>query len=122
MMYALAVIQFVVGLAGMALIPNLFRKLLAMNVMQVGVMAFFIALAWKRGAGTPIVGADAGVPEAAAHMNPLPHTLMLTAIVVSVATIGLALALLIRIRRSHQSLDEEELLPRLQERSPWPKS
>ncbi len=122
MMYTLAAIQFVIGLAGMALIPNLLRKLLAMNVMQVAVMVFYVALAWKKGAATPILRDAAGVPEASAHMNPLPHTLMLTAIVVSVATTGLALALLIRIRRSHRSLDEEQLLPRLQEDSPWPKS
>ena len=73
-------------------------------------MAFYVALGWKESARVPIVGAEEGAVAAAAFMNPLPHTLMLTAIVVSVATTGLALALLIRIRGSEGSLDEEELL------------
>jgi len=113
--YSLAAILLVVGLAGMTLLPNLLRKLMAMNVMQVAVMVFWVALSWKEGARTPIIGAKEAIPEAAAHMNPLPHTLMLTAIVVSVATIGLALALLIRIREEHGSLDEGNLLKTLQE-------
>ena len=46
-------------------------------------------------------------------MNPLPHTLMLTAIVVSVATTGLALGLLVRIRSRFRTLNERELLDRL---------
>lgn len=111
--YALAAALFTLGLGGMVLLPNLVRKLLAMNVMQVAVIVFFIALATKDGGRVPILEPGETEAIAADFMNPLPHTLMLTAIVVSVATTGLALGLLIRIWRQYGSLDERILLSRL---------
>lgn len=110
--YAAAAALFTLGLAGVALLPNLLRKLLAMNVMQVGVIVFFVSQGFKEGASIPIVPAGTAA-EAAAFLNPLPHTLMLTAIVVSVSTTGLALALLLRIGRSEGTLNEARLLRRL---------
>ncbi len=110
--YAFAAALFTIGLGGMALLPNLLRKLLAMNVMQVAVIVFFVSLAYKDGATVPIFD-GAGSPAAADFMNPLPHTLMLTAIVVSVSTTGLALGLLVRIRRRFRTLDEHRLLQKL---------
>ena len=110
--YAFAAALFTIGIGGMALLPNLLRKLLAMNVMQVAVIVFFISLGYKDGASVPILG-ESGSPAAADFMNPLPHTLMLTAIVVSVATTGLALGLLVRIRSRFQTLNEARLLDKL---------
>ena len=110
--YAFAAALFTLGIAGMALLPNLLRKLLAMNVMQVAVIVFFVALAFKEGATVPILG-EGGAPQAAEFMNPLPHTLMLTAIVVSVSTTGLALGLLVRIRSRFRTLHERQLLEKL---------
>ena len=110
--YAFAAALFTLGVAGMALLPNLLRKLLAMNVMQVAVIVFFVSLAFKEGATVPILG-QGGAPQAAEFMNPLPHTLMLTAIVVSVSTTGLALALLVRIRSRFETLNERRLLDKL---------
>ena len=52
--------------------------------------------------------------EATQYVNPLPHVLMLTAIVVGVATTGVALALLLRIHKSYGTLEEDELLERIQ--------
>lgn len=118
--YAAAAALFTLGLAGVALLPNLLRKLLAMNVMQVGVIVFFISQGFKTGASVPIVPAGTAA-EAAAFLNPLPHTLMLTAIVVSVSTTGLALALLLRIGRSEGTLNEARLLRRLR-RPPEPEA
>lgn len=111
--YALAAVLMLIGLYGMLVKTNLARKLMAMNVMQVAVIVFFISLAVRAG-GTPpieIAHGDADAPYA----NPLPHALMLTAIVVSVSTTGVALALLIRIHRRFRTLDEPELLDRLRE-------
>lgn len=110
--YAFAAVLFTLGIGGMALLPNLLRKLLAMNVMQVAVIVFFVALAFKDGASVPIL-AEGGAPQASGFMNPLPHTLMLTAIVVSVSTTGLALGLLIRIRSRFRTLNERRLLDKL---------
>lgn len=110
--YAFAAALFTIGIGGMALLPNLLRKLLAMNVMQVAVIVFFVSLGYKETGSVPILD-EGGSPVAAEFMNPLPHTLMLTAIVVSVATTGLALGLLLRIRSRFQTLNEPRLLDRL---------
>lgn len=110
--HAFAAALFTLGIAGVALLPNLLRKILAMNVMQVAVIVFFVSLAFKEGGAAPIHrGAEA--PAAGDFMNPLPHTLMLTAIVVAVSTTGLALGLLTRIRRQFGTLNEIRLLERL---------
>lgn len=112
--YALAASLIVMGLHGMLLRPHLVRKLLAMNVLQVGVIMFFLSLSVKIDGGLPILaGHGAAAPPVEQVMNPLPHALMLTAIVVSVSTTGVALAILIRIHRLFGTLDEGDLLERL---------
>jgi len=116
--YVLAAVLLLVGLYGMLVKTNFVRKLMAMNVMQVGVIVFFVSLAVRAG-GTPPIEIEQHTPDAApiavAYANPLPHALMLTAIGVSVSTTGVALALLIRIHRRYDTLDEAELLDRLVE-------
>jgi len=111
--YWLAALLLLIGLHGMLMRTNLIKKLMAMNVMQVAVIMFFISLAVKNGATAPI--AVHGVTAVAAYINPLPHALMLTAIVVGVSTTGVALALLIRIYRYYGTLEEQELLERMAE-------
>lgn len=106
----LALVLFVIGLYGMMIRTNLVRKLIAMNVAQVGAIVFFITIAAKPDARPPIARSPA--PVARDHVNPLPHALMLTAIVVGVSTTGLALALLVRIQRRWGTLEEDELLER----------
>lgn len=111
--YGLAAILLLIGLHGMLIRPNLVRKLMAMNILQVAVIMFFISLADKTGATAPIE--VEGVHNATSYINPLPHALMLTAIVVGVSTTGVALALLIRIYRHFGTLEEPELLERMRE-------
>jgi multicomponent Na+:H+ antiporter subunit C len=111
--YWLAALLLLIGLHGMLLRNNLIKKLMAMNVLQVAVIMFFISLAVKRGATAPIE--VHGVTAVAAYINPLPHALMLTAIVVGVSTKGVALALLVRIYRHYGTLEESELLERMAE-------
>ncbi len=109
--YWLAALLFLIGLHGMLVRSNLIKKLMAMNVMQVAVIMFFISLAMKTGGTAPIE--RPGV--SATYINPLPHALMLTAIVVGVSTTGVALALLVRIYRYYGTLEEPEILERMQE-------
>jgi multicomponent Na+:H+ antiporter subunit C len=113
MNYWLAALLLLIGLYGMLMRPNLLKKLMAMNILQVAVIMFFIALADKTGGTAPIE--VHGLTDVAAYINPLPHALMLTAIVVGVSTTGVALALLIRIHRHYGTLEEPELLERMQE-------
>jgi multicomponent Na+:H+ antiporter subunit C len=114
------VVLMMLGFYAMTGKNNLVKKLVGMNIFQWSIILFVVSLGAKRGATIPIVLADthAAVPsdvvlEAAQYANPLPHVLMLTAIVVGVGTTGVALALLLRIYRQYGTLEEDELLDRL---------
>ncbi len=84
-----------------------------MNIFQSAIILFYVSIGVKEGATVPILsghGHGHEVIEAANYINPLPHVLMLTAIVVSIATTGLALATLILIYRKYNTLEEDEIL------------
>ncbi len=93
---------------------NLVKKLIGLYILQTSVLFFLIAVSAKTGATVPVLLPDAGAVRAAAYANPLPHVLALTAIVVQMATLGVSLALVTAIYRAYGSLDEEEILKRLE--------
>lgn len=104
---------FLLGLYGMLLKQNLMKKLIGMNLLQSSVILFFVASSAKWKATVPVIDPNLGASDPSLYINPLPHTLMLTAIVVSVATTGVALALLIVIYHRYETLDEPTLLERM---------
>jgi multicomponent Na+:H+ antiporter subunit C len=104
-----------IGLYGMLASPHLVRKLMGMNIMQTAIIVFFLTLAAKTDATLPLIEKDEVAPAAERYVNPLPHALMLTAIVVGVSTTGVALALVIRIHRHFGTLEEPRLLAKLRE-------
>lgn len=83
---------------------NLVKKLVGLNVFQTSVFLFYISLSKAEGGTAPIL---TGKPEL--FSNPLPHVLILTAIVVGIATTSLGLALVVRIRESYDTIEEDEL-------------
>ena len=114
------IVLMMIGFYAMIGKTNLVKKLIGMNIFQWSIILFIVSLGAKRGATIPIVlgghGADHGAApalHAVDYVNPLPHVLMLTAIVVGVATTGVALALLLRIYRRYGTLEEDELLERI---------
>lgn len=111
--YALVLILFFLGMFGMITCKNYMKKLMSMNIMQVAVIFFFLCFAQKEGGMIPVL--MDGVNGAEYYINPLPHALMLTAIVVSLGTTGVALALLIRMKDRFGTVEEPELLRRLNE-------
>ena len=116
--YWIYVALMMIGLWAMIGKNNLVKKVIGMNIFQTAIILFYVSIGVKKGATIPILehahghGAEAAV-HAADYINPLPHVLMLTAIVVSVATLGVALALLLRIYRDHKTLEEDEILSHL---------
>ncbi len=108
--YSLVMILFFLGVYGMVLAKNYMKKLMAMNVMQVAVIYFYLCFAQKDGGMLPVLDGITNNPNA--YINPLPHGLMLTAIVVSLGTTGVALALLMRIKEIYGSVEEVEVLRR----------
>ena len=111
--YSLVLILLFLGMYGMIVSNNYMKKMMSMNVMQVAVIYFFLCFAQKEGGMIPILDGVNFNPDA--YINPLPHALMLTAIVVSLGTSGVALALLMRIKEAFGSVDEDELLRRADE-------
>ena len=109
--YGLIMLLFILGIYGMLEKKNLLKKILGMNMMQVAVIIFFLTLGQKLGAAVPIL--IPGVDNVDIYANPLPHTLMLTAIVVSLSILGVALALLMQIQRQYGSIEENEVLRRM---------
>lgn len=114
--YVLTIVLLLIGLHAMMVKQNLLKKLIGMNVFQGAIILFYIVFAYRDGATVPIL--DPARPDPTAYHNPIPHGLMLTAIVVSVATSGVAMALLIRIYRRFGTIDEAALLKRLRRTPP----
>jgi multicomponent Na+:H+ antiporter subunit C len=117
--YWVYIVLMMIGLFAILSKKNYVKKIIGMNIMQTAVILFYISTAAKRGATIPIIehgpGHGHALVEAARYINPLPHVLMLTAIVVAVATLGVALALMIRIYRQYGTLDEDEVMAKLRE-------
>lgn len=113
--YWFVLILLVIGLYGMIIKHNLVKKVIGLSIFQVAIILFFIASSTKWEATVPVLSNYQEPIQASAYINPLPHTLMLTAIVVGVATSGVAFALLILTFRRYKTLNETELLKRMDE-------
>ena len=83
---------------------NLIKKLIGLSVFQVSVFLLYISMGKVTGGTAPILDERFTV-----YSNPIPHVLILTAIVVGVATTALGLALVVRIRESYSTIEEDEL-------------
>jgi multicomponent Na+:H+ antiporter subunit C len=107
--YLMTIILLAIGLYGMLVKRNLLKQVIGMGILQTAIFLFFIQGATKWGATVPVFDPQLGA-DSINYVNPLPHVLILTAIVVGVATIGVALALLLTIHRRFQTLDEAQIL------------
>lgn len=127
------VVLMMIGMWAMISKNNLIKKLIGMSIFQTAIILFFVSLGVKETATIPILehhaepaAAEAGEqggdahPVAKAHAidpnqyaNPLPHVLMLTAIVVGVATLGVALAISQHIFHDFETLEENEILDKI---------
>ena len=102
--YWVAVILFVLGLIIVIDSRNMVKKLIGLNLFQSAVFLLFITIGKVSDGHPPILE-----PSIEIYSNPLPHVLILTAIVVGVATTALGLALVVRIRRAYGTVDEDEI-------------
>lgn len=93
-----------VGVYTMIDANNLVKKVIGLNVFQVAVFLFLVSAGYLEGAGPAIVHEGEGP-----YVNPLPHVLILTAIVVGVSLTALALALIVRVYDEYGTLDEEHV-------------
>ena len=83
---------------------NLVKKIVGLNVFQASVFLLYITFGKVNGGTAPIIAEGITV-----YSNPLPHVLILTAIVVGVATTALGLALVVRINEAYGTIEEDEI-------------
>ena len=88
---------------------NLIKKIVGLNIFQTSVFMFYISIGKVSGGTAPIFPMDMKIDESIIYSNPLPHVLILTAIVVGVATTSLGLALIVRIREAYGSIEDEDI-------------
>ena len=112
--YVIVVILMMIGLWSMLAQKNLIKKCIGMAIFQTGIILFFISIGAKNEAKVPIlskvVAENPSTLIVNDYANPLTQILMLTAIVVGVATLGMGLALAQKIYRQHASFDEDDIL------------
>jgi multicomponent Na+:H+ antiporter subunit C len=105
--YWITILLMVAGMYILIARGNLLKKLLGLAVLQTSVYLLYIAPGKLIGGTAPIVAEGYTV-----YSNPLPHVLILTAIVVGVATLALGLAIVVRIREAYGTIEEDEILAR----------
>lgn len=102
--YWIAIFLMMVGFYTVISRGNLVKKIIGLNIFQVSVFLLYISISTVEGGAPPII--TEGVEL---YSNPLPHVLILTAIVVGVATTALGLALVVRIKEAYGTIEEDEI-------------
>jgi multicomponent Na+:H+ antiporter subunit C len=102
--YVVTIFLMVTGLYIVVARSNMVKKLVGLSIFQTSVYLLFLEPAKILGGTAPILD-----PAFTVYSNPLPHVLILTAIVVGVATLALGLALVVRINESFGTTEEEEI-------------
>lgn len=104
---SVTVILMVLGLYVVLARGNLIKKLIGLGVFQTSVYLLYVGPGKIIGGTAPIID-----PAFSVYSNPLPHVLMLTAIVVGVATLALGLAIVVRIHEAYGTIEEDEIMRR----------
>ena len=102
--YWVVVVLMMIGFYIVIAHGNLVKKIIGLTIFQTSVFIFYISMAKIEGGTAPIL-----VEGASQYSNPLPHVLILTAIVVGIATTALGLALAVRIKEAYGSIEEEDI-------------
>ena len=103
--YWMTIVLMIAGMYILIARGNLLKKLLGLGVLQSAVYLLYIGPGKLVGGTAPII-----VQGREVYSNPLPHVLILTAIVVGVATLALGLAIVVRIREAYGTIEEDEIL------------
>ncbi len=102
--YWVVIILMMIGFYVVIAASNLIKKIIGLNIFQTSVFILYISIGKVKDGAPPILTDGVEV-----YANPLPHVLILTAIVVGVATTALGLALVVRIHESYGSIEEDDI-------------
>ncbi len=103
--YWIYILLMMIGFYAVIAKPNLVKKIMGLGLFQTGIFLFYISLGKVRGGTAPVYLPDAAV----AYSNPLPHALILTAIVVAVSTLAVALAVIVNIKQAYGTIEADEI-------------
>jgi multicomponent Na+:H+ antiporter subunit C len=102
--YWIVIVLMMIGFYMIMAHGNLIKKIVGLNIFQTSVFIFYISVGNIEGGSAPIWDENIIL-----YSNPLPHVLILTAIVVGLATTALALALIVRLNEAYGSINEDEI-------------
>ena len=108
--YVIYALLMVIGLYAIIAKGHLVKKIIGLNLLQTAVFLFYLSIGRVKGGTVPVLWEGDGAPATPIYENPVPHVLMLTAIVVGVSTTAVALALVVRIHRAYGTVEEVEIL------------
>ena len=103
--YGISILLMMVGLFGIVSSGNLVKKLISLTIFHVSVLLFYVSVGYVNKSSAPIL--TNGIIS---YVNPLPHVLMLTAIVVGVSVMAVGLAIIIRIKEEYGTIEEDEIM------------
>lgn len=103
--YWISAALMLIGFYAMISKKNFIKKIIGMTIFQTAIILFYVSIADVEGGAAPIL-----VPGKYVYVNPLPHVLMLTAIVVGVSTTAVALSLIMKIYKKYGSIEEDKIL------------
>ena len=115
--YWVSVALMLIGFYGIIAKDNLIKKVIGLTIFQTAIFLYFISLGAIKGGTAPIVSEEI-IRKGYVYANPLPHVLILTAIVVSVATAAVALSLIIRMHDEYGSIEEREIIEQFKSANP----
>jgi multicomponent Na+:H+ antiporter subunit C len=102
--YWIVIFLMMAGLYVVMARANLIKKMVGLSIFQASVFIFYLTMGKVAGGTAPIV-----IPGDPVYSNPLPHVLILTAIVVGVATLAMGLAIIVRINEAYGTIEEDEI-------------
>ena len=102
--YWIFILLMMVGFYTVISRPNFIKKIMGLSLFQTAIFLFFISLGKVTGGTAPVV-----IAAGQQYSNPLPHALILTAIVVAVSTLAVALAILVNIKQAYGTVEEDEI-------------
>jgi len=105
--YWIVIVLMMISLYIIVAQPNLIKKIIGLNIFQTSIFILYISIGKVENGSAPILTDSVSV-----YSNPLPHVLILTAIVVGIATTALALALTVRIKEAYGTVEENEIADR----------
>lgn len=103
--YWVAIVLMMAGFYTVMTHGNLVKKMLGLSIFQTSVLLLYISMGYVDNGKPPIISKGVTL-----YVNPLPQVLMLTAIVVGVATLAVGLAIIVRIKESYGTIQEGEIL------------